>query len=188
VILKFKYLSLISLLLIAWPNAKSAENIYLYKGTFSRRIKIEELINFKENKKPSKKLKNLIKITNQKEEEIQKILSYEIKVPLKTSSKLMNSKIGEVFLTRLSKIIHPNKIVNKDIGTKAIRSGIILGSLNNNEKINLIKFFQAYPNKNIAIDLNALGKTLEKVESLTELIEFYSNSPLKTLKDGRSKN
>ena len=42
------------------------------------------------------------------------------------------------------------------------------------------------PNKNVAIDLNALGKTLKKVKSLKELIEFYSNSPFKKLKDGRS--
>ena len=31
-----------------------------------------------------------------------------------------------------------------------------------------------------------LNETLQKVESLTDLIEFYSNSPLKKLKDGSS--
>ena len=98
----------------------------------------------------------------------------------------MNSKIGEVFLSRLSKIIHPNKIMNKKIGTKAIRSGFILSSYNNNQEINLIDFFKAYPNKNIAINLNALFNTLKKVDSLKELINFYSNSPFKKLKDGRS--
>ena len=98
----------------------------------------------------------------------------------------MNSRIGEVFLSRISKIIHPNKISNKNIGTKAIRSGIILGSYNNNEKINLIDFFKAYPNQNVAINLKALRQALKKAESLKELIEFYSDSPLKKLKDGRS--
>ena len=168
------------------PTAKGADTIFLYKGTFSRKIEIEELYKFQKTKIPSSKLKNLIKITNQKEKELHKILSYNIDIPLKASSKLMNSKIGEVFLSRLSKIIHPNKIMNKKIGTKAIRSGIILSSYNNNQKINLIDFFKAYPNKNIAINLNALSKALKKVESLKELIEFYSNSPFKKLKDGRS--
>ena len=74
----------------------------------------------------------------------------------------------------------------KNIGTKAIRSGIIISSHKNNQKISLIDFFKAYPNKNIAIDLNALSNSLKKVESLKELIEFYSNSPFKKLKDGRS--
>ena len=182
--LKYNYIILLTLFLI--PSAKGAENLFLYKGTFSRNIKIEELYKFQITKKTSNKLNNLIKVTNQKEKELHKILSLKIEVPLKTSSKLMNSKIGEVFLSRLSKIIYTNKISNKELNIKAIRSGILMSSFNNNQKINLIDFFRAYPNKNVAIDLNALSKTLSKIESLKELIEFYSDSPLKKLKDGRS--
>tara|TARA_Y100001968_G_scaffold34241_1_gene26330 strand:+ start:586 stop:1149 length:564 start_codon:yes stop_codon:yes gene_type:complete len=183
--IKKRYITfLISLFIL--PHAKGAETIFLYKGTFSRTLKIDELDQFKKTKIPSNKLKNLIKITNQKEKELYKVLSYEIEVPLEASSKLMNSKIGEVFLSRVSKVIHPNKISNKDIGIKAIRSGIILGSYNNDQKINLIDFFKAYPNKNIAINLNSLKKSLAKIASLKELIKFYSDSPFKKLKDGRS--
>ena len=186
--MNLKHTNIILLLsLFLNPSVKSAETIFLYQGTFSRTIKIEELYNFKKTKIPSNKLKNLIRITNQNENDLYKVLSYEIEVPLKASSKLMNSKIGEVFLSRLSKIIHPNKLSNKKIGTKAIRSGIILSAYNNNQKINLIDFFKSYPNKNIAINLNSLRKTLKKAESLKELIEFYSDSPFKKLKDGSSR-
>ena len=90
------------------------------------------------------------------------------------------------FLKRITKIIYPNKIINKTISIKALRSGILLSSYNNDQKIDLIDFFKAYPNKNIAIDLNALSNILEKAESLKELIQFYSNSPFKKLKDGSS--
>ena len=182
--MKFKYIIL--LILFFNQSAKGAENLFLYKGTFSRSIKIEELSKFKLTKKPSNKLKNLIKITGQKEKDLHKILSTKIEFPIKTSSKLMNSRIGEVFLSRLSKIIHPNKISNIKLSTKALRSGLLIGSFNNNQKINLIDFLKAYPNKNIAFDLNALSKTLKKVDSLKELIEFYADSPFKKLKDGRS--
>ena len=182
--MKFKYIIL--LILFFNQSAKGAENLFLYKGTFSRSIKIEELSKFKLTKKPSNKLKNLIKITGQKEKNLHKILSAKIEFPIKTSSKLMNSRIGEVFLSRLSKIIHPNKISNIKLSTKAIRSGLLIGSFNNNQKINLIDFLKSYPNKNIAFDLNALSKTLKKVDSLKELIEFYADSPFKKLKDGRS--
>ena len=181
-----KYIYIILLILFFNQSAKTAENLFLYKGTFSRNIKIEDLYQFQLTRKSSNKLKNLIKITGQKEKIIHKILSTKIELPLKTSSKLMNSKIGKVFLSRISNIIYPNKILNKNISVKAIRSGILLSSFNNNEKINLIDFFKAYPNKNIAINLNALGKALEKVESLKDLIEFYSDSPFKKLKDGSS--
>ena len=182
-----RYNFIILLIFFFSPIAKGAEKIFLYKGTFSRTIDVIELKNFKMTKKPSNKLKQLMRITNQKEKELYKILSYEIDVPLKASSKLMNSKIGEVFLSRLSKIIYPNKISDKKLSTKAIRSGILLSSYFNNQKINLIDFFKEYPNKNVAIDLNALSKALKKVESLKELVEFYSDSPFKKLKDGRSR-
>ncbi len=174
------------LFLFFYPSAKSAENIFLYKGTFSRTIEIEELNKFNEKGKPSNKLKSLMKILNLNDKDLQNFLSYKIEVPLKTSSRLMNSKIGEVFLSRLSKIIYPNKISNTKTSIKAIRSGVILSSYKNNESINLIDFFKEYPNKNIAIDLNALNKAFKKAESLKELIDFYSNSPFKKLKDGRS--
>ena len=182
--MKFKYIIL--LILFFNQSAKGAENLFLYKGTFSRSIKIEELSKFRLTKKPSNKLKNLINITGQKEKNLHKILSTKIEFPIKTSSKLMNSRIGEVFLNRLSKIIHPNKISNIKLSTKAIRSGLLIGSFNNNQKINLIDFLKAYPNKNIAFDLNALSKTLKKIDSLKALIEFYADSPFKKLKDGRS--
>ena len=184
--LKYKQFILLILLFIIPVTAKSAETIFLYQGNFSRTIQIKDLDKFKESKIPSSKLKSLIQITNQNEKDLHKVLSYKIEVPLKGSSKLMNSKIGEVFLSRLSKIIHPNKILDKNIGIKAIRSGIILSSYKNKQKINLVDFFKSYPNKNIAINLDALRKTLRKAESLKELIEFYSDSPFKKLKDGSS--
>ena len=184
--MNLKNLYIILLVLFFNQSAKAAENLFLYKGTFSRSIKIEDLYKFQLTKKSSNKLKNLIKITGQKEKNLHKILSAKIEIPLKTSSKLMNSQIGEVFLSRLSKIIYPNKISNIKLSTKAMRSGLLLSSFNNNQKINLIDFFEAYPNKNIAIDLNALSNTLKKVDSLKELIEFYSESPFKKLKEGRS--
>tara|TARA_B100000965_G_C19335170_1_gene644857 strand:- start:110 stop:670 length:561 start_codon:yes stop_codon:yes gene_type:complete len=184
--MKLKHKFVILLILILSPKAKAAEEIFLYKGTFSRSIKTEELYKFRITKIPSQKLKSLLKITNQKEKDFHRILSLNIEIPIKASSKLMNSKIGEVFLSRLSKIIHTNKISNKRLNIKAIRSGLILSSYKNNERINLIDFFKEYPNKNVAIDLNALSKVLNKVESLKELIEFYSDSPFKKLKDGRS--
>ena len=184
--MKFKNSFIIFLLLFFSRWAKGAETLFLYKGTFSRSIKIEELHKFKLTEKTSNKLKNLIKLTNQKEKELHKFLSLKIEVPLKTSSKLMNSKIGEVFLSRLSKIIYTNKISDNKLNTKAIRSGILISSFNNNQKISIIDFFKAYPSKNIAIDLNALSKALKKVDSLKELIHFYTDSPLKKLKDGSS--
>ena len=185
--MNLNYKNIILLLCLFFcPNAKSAEKIFLYKGNFSRAIEIHELNEFNKTKKVSNKLKNLMKITNLNDKDLHDFLSYKIKVPLKASSRLMNTKIGEVFLSRLSKIIYPNKISNIKTSIKAIRSGIILSSYKNNEIICLIDFFKEYPNKTIAIDLNALNKALKKVDSLKDLIDFYSNSPFQKTKDGSS--
>ena len=183
--LKLKNILLLIFLFLT-PGVKSAETIFLYQGNLSRTVKVQDLNEFKKTKLPSTSLKNIMKITNQNEKDLLRVLSYEIDVPLKASSRLMNSKIGEVFLRRLSNIIYPNKISDKKISTKAIRSGLLMSSYNNNQKINLVDFFEAYPNKNLAINLNALRKTLKKAESLKALIDFYSNSPFKKLKDGSS--
>ncbi len=80
-ILKYNYLIL--LIFFLGQSVNGAENIFLYKGTFSRTIEIEELYKFKLSEKPSNKLKNLIKITNQKEKELLKVLSLKIDIPLK---------------------------------------------------------------------------------------------------------
>ena len=173
-------------LLLFCSNVKCAERIFLYKGNFSRTVEIEDLNRFQTTKEPSKKLQKLMKITNQNNEDLHKILSYKIEVPIKASNRLMNSRIGEVFLRRLSEVIYPNKMSNVRISTKAIKSGVILSSYKNNERISLIDFFNEYPNKDIAINLNALNKALKKVDSLKEIINFYSNSPFQKLKNGRS--
>ena len=174
------------LVLFLYPSAKCAEKVFLYKGNFSRTIKIKELNEFKETRTPSNKLKSLMKITNVKNKDLHEFLSYKIDLPIKASNRLMNSKIGKVFLGRLSKIIYPNKLSKIKTKSKAIKAGLILSSYKNNERINIIDFFEEYPYKNIAIDLGALNKALKKAESLKELIDFYSNLPFQKLKDGRS--
>ena len=185
--LNYKNLVLL-LFLFFYPNAKSAEQIFLYEGNFSRTIKVEDLNEFKETRKPSNTLKYLMKITKVKNKDLHDFLSYKIDLPIKTSNRLMNSKIGKVFLGRLSKIIYPNKLSKIKTNSRAIKAGLILSSYKNNERIDIIDFLEEYPNKNVAIDLGALNKTLKKAESLKELIDFYSNLPFQKLKDGRSSN
>ena len=56
--LKHKYILLLVLLFLI-PSAKSAETLFLYQGSLNRKIKIEELYEFKKTKIPSNKLKNI---------------------------------------------------------------------------------------------------------------------------------
>ena len=77
---------------------KEQKTYFFIKVHLSRNIQIKEFYKFQETKKPSSKLKNLMKITNQKRKRTtQNIIFKKIDVPLRKSSKLMNSKIGEYF-------------------------------------------------------------------------------------------
>ena len=64
----------------------------------------------------------------------------------------------------------------------ALRSSVIQGIKKGDGKINLINFFESYPTKTVILNVNALGKVMNKVESISELLDFFSNSPLEKIK------
>ena len=47
--------------------------------------------------------------------------------------------------------------------------------------INLINFFEGYPTKTVILNVNALSKVMNKVESISELLDFFTNSPLEKI-------
>ena len=51
-----------------------------------------------------------------------------------------------------------------------------------NGKINLINFFEGYPTKTVFLDVSALSKVMNKVESISELLTFFTNSPIEKIK------
>ena len=67
-------------------------------------------------------------------------------------------------------------------GMLALRASVIKGIDLGNGKINLIRFFEGYPTKTVILDVNALSKVMNKVESISELLEFFTNSPLEKIK------
>ena len=168
------------------PSIKSAENLSLDYGIFNRTISIESLNQLAKTGKAKRRLKNIIKISNQSCNEIASLLNENLELELVITSKLMYSKIGEAILLQVAKIIHPKKITDKSISIPALRSGVIKGIVKENGKLSLIEFMKSYPNKTIAINVPALFKVLNKVESISELIEFFSNSPLKGIKEGKA--
>ena len=186
----FKNIILISFLVLTTTiggRAKSAENLYLYYGMFSRSISIEDIKSLAETKKAYGTLSNIIKLTNNDEKIISEMLNQEIEAPLVLTSKLLNSKIGNAIIEKAIIIIYPNRYKHESISKPALRSAIIKAIRIGNEKINIINFLEAYPNKNVAINLTELYKTISKVESISELVKFFSNSPLEKLKEGSSK-
>jgi hypothetical protein len=163
-------------------KANAAEKIKITYGIFSRTIKVSSLKNFAEEGNSSKKLKRILKATGSPNKEIRSVLNKDFEVPITIASKLVYSEIGNVFLTRLSSIIHPPRADDEKTGMLALRSSVIQGIYKGNGKINLIRFFESYPTKTVILNVNALSKVMNKVESISELLDFFTNSPLKKIK------
>ena len=169
-------------LLFSIPKANSAEEIKIIYSIFSRTIKVNSLKTFAEEGIATKKLKRILKATGSPNKDIRSVLNKDFEIPITIANKLVYSEIGNVFLTRLASIIHPPRADDERTGMLALRASLIKGISLGNGKINLIHFFEAYPIKTVILDVNALSKVMDKVESISELLDFFTNSPLEKIK------
>ena len=181
-IIKTIFILISSQLIFNVSKAYPAEEIKIIYSIFSRTIKVDSLKDFAKEGNSTRKLIRILKATGSPDEEVRLVLNKDFEVPITIASKLMNSEIGIVFLTRLSSIIHPLKADDQRTGMLALRASVIQGIKQGNGKINLIKFFEEYPTKTVILDVNALSKVMNKVESISELLDFFTNSPLDKIK------
>jgi len=181
-IIKIFFILINSQLLFNVTKAESAEEIKITYSIFSRTIKVTSLKNFAERENPTSQLRRILNATGSPDEEIRSVLNRNFEVPITIASKLVYSEIGNIFLTRLSSIIHPPIANDTETGMLALRASVIQGLKIGNGKINLINFFEGYPTKTVILDVNALSKVMNKVESISELLDFFTNSPLEKIK------
>ena len=181
-IIKTFFVLITSQLLFNTPKANAAEEIKIVYGIFSRTIKVNSLKTFAKEGSATKKLRRILKATGSSDKEIRSVLNKEFEIPITIASKLLYSEIGNIFLTRLSNIIHTPRADDKRTGMLALRASVIQGISIGNGEINLINFFEGYPTKSVILDVNALSKVMNKVESISELLEFFTNSPLEKIK------
>jgi len=164
-------------------KVESADQIKITYSIFSRTISVKSLKRYSLNGKAEKNLERLLKITNASSEDIRNILNKNYDIPLPIASKLLYSEIGNIVLSRLSKIIHTPKARDETTGKLALRSSVIRGIDKGGGKINIIRFFESYPTKTVILNVRALRKILNKVESINELLKFFTDSPLNKIKD-----
>jgi len=181
-IFKIFFILVISPLFLNVPKANTAEKIKITYSIFSRTIKVNSLKTFAKEGKSTKKLRKILNATGSPDKEIRAVLNKEFEVPITIASKLVYSEIGNVFLTRLSSIIHPPRATDERTGMLALRASVIQGINIGNGKINLINFFEGYPTKTVILNVNALSKVMNKVESISELLDFFTDSPLEKIK------
>ena len=164
-------------------KVQSADQIKITYSIFSRTISIKSLKRYSLTGKAEKKLERLLRTTNASNEEILNIINKNFDIPITIASKFLYSEIGNIILSRLSKIIHTPNARDETTGKLALRSSVIKGIHMGEGKINIVRFFESYPTKTVILDVRALSKILNKVESMNELLKFFTDSPLNKIKD-----
>ena len=164
------------------PKAQSAEKIKIIYSIFSRTVTVDSLKTFAESGNSSKSLRKILNATGSSDEKIQSILNNKFEIPITIASKLVYSEIGNVFLNRLSSILHTPNTNDERTGRLALRSSVIQGLYTGNGKIDLVSFFKSYPTKTVILNVNALSKVMNKVQSISELLDFFTSKPLEKIK------
>ena len=107
------------------PKVKAAENIKIIYSVFSRTVKVDDLKNFAKKGRSTNELRRILNATGSTDNEIQTALTKSFEIPITIASKLVYSEIGNVFLTRLSSIIHPPNARDDRTGMLALRASVI---------------------------------------------------------------
>jgi hypothetical protein len=165
--------------------AQAAKDVALVSGAFRRSLSVADLTYLAETGQPRGLMVNLLRFSNQDPAEVAKLLNQELKLPLVLTSRLMSTRIGDVIIRRVSRIIYPLMVPAPDVSVPAIRAGVINGLQIDDGGLTAIKFLQAYPAEVMEVNIPALMAVVEKAQSISGLVQFFSESPLDGLKDAQ---
>ncbi|MCP9850318.1 alpha/beta hydrolase [Cyanobium sp. Morenito 9A2] len=173
--------SLLGLALTALPlGAQAAEQVVFVSGAFRRSIPVADLELLAKTGQAEGLLADVLRLGRQKPQDVAKLLNQRISLPLVLTSRLLNTRIGEAVLNRVSAIVYP--LNAKGVAVPALRAATIIGLKDNSDSLSAVAFLRAYPNDDLAISLPALLSTVSKASSIAELVRFFSESPLDGLK------
>ena len=162
----------------------AAEDVALVSGGFRRSIPVRDIEHLGETGEAKGLLEDLLKLARQEPEQVSQMLNKELELPLVLTSRLINTRIGEAIIRRVSQIIYPLYTPESEVSVPAIRAGVING-LQASEGLTAVSFLKAYPNPVMAVNLPALFAVVEKAQSIAGLVQFFSDSPLDGLKEAK---
>lgn len=172
----------VGLTALAHP-AHAATDVALVSGAFRRSIAVKDIEHLAETGEARGLLGQLIDLSGQDPEDVAKLLNQNLNLPLVLTSRLINTRIGEAIIRRVAQIIYPIYTPQADVSIPAIRAGVINGLHSGANGLTAVNFLKAYPNDVMAVNLPALFAVVEKAQSISGLVQFFSDSPLDGLKN-----
>ena len=94
---------------------------------------------------------------------------------------LLSRGLGDVYKRQ----IYPLMVPSPDVSVPAIRAGVINGLQIDDGGLTALKFLQAYPADVMEVNIPALMAVVDKAQSISGLVQFFSESPLDGLKDAQ---
>jgi hypothetical protein len=162
------------------PAAIAADNVVFVTGAFRRSIAVTDLEYLADTGQARGLIADVLLIAKQKPEEVSKLLKAELSIPLLLTSRLLSTRLGEALLARIAQIIYP--LYAKRAGIPALRAGVINALVATDGKLSAISFLKAYPVDEMEVSIPALLAVLQKAKSVSELIQFFMESPLDGLR------
>ena len=162
------------------PAAGAAENLVFVSGAFRRSIPVADLEKLAATGQAQGLLADVLRFSNQNPKTVGQLLNQSVKLPVTLVSRLLNTRIGEAILERLAQIVFP--LNASQAGVVALRSGLVMGVVEGNGSISAISFFRAYPVREMEVSIPALMNLIRKASSITDLVRFFSESPLDGLR------
>lgn len=159
---------------------QAAQNLVFVSGAFRRSIPVADLEYLAETGRARGLLADVLSLTKQDPATVAKLLKESISLPITLVSRLLNTRIGEALLQRVGAILSPLYAGNDSI--PALRSAIILGMVQGKGSLSAISFFKAYPTAELEVSIPALLSLMQKASSISDLVRFFSESPLDGLK------
>lgn len=167
-------------LCLGTPAVQAADNLVFVSGAFRRSIAVADLELLAKTGEARGLLADVLRFSGQNPAEVSKLLNQSITLPVTLVSRLLNTRIGEALLERLAQVVYPLKAPG--VGLPALRSAVVMGLVNNQGAISAISFLRAYPTQELEVNIPALLAVIQKASSVTELVRFFSESPLDGLR------
>ena len=158
----------------------AAENLVFVSGAFRRSIPVVDLDHLASSGEARGLLADVLAFAKQKPAEVAKLLKAELNLPVVLTSRLLNTRIGEAVLARVGQILYPLKA--KRAGIPALKAGVINGLVAGDGKLNAVGFLKAYPVDELEVNIPALLAVLQKASSISQLVSYFSESPLDGLR------
>ncbi|QNJ18345.1 alpha/beta hydrolase of unknown function (DUF1400) [Synechococcus sp. A18-40] len=174
----------IGLTALASP-ALAAKDVALISGAFRRSIPVKDIEHLANTGEARGLLEQLLVLSEQDPENVAKLLNQKLDLPLVLTSRLINTRIGEAIIRRVGQILYPIYTPQPEISIPALRAGVINGLHNSGDGLTAVDFLKAYPNEVLAVNLPALFSVIDKAQSISGLVQFFSDSPLDGLKEAK---